>query len=151
MSELSTACKGVKDLEFEHSMTGYVLINISNLSLTLRDGWDQNNNMPSQSKDDHSLHSQQQRVSDQHSKETPRKIVTILHFRVPLLQSSKPDTTFQFGQVMDVHLFCKITWMRPSPSYWLLMITSPMDVHLFAMPPEWGPPTPPKSYEWLLP
>ena len=39
----------------------------------------------------------------------PRKIFTILHFRVPLLQSSKPDTTFQFGQVMDVHLFCKIT------------------------------------------
>ena len=43
------------------------------------------------------------------------------------------------------------TWMRLSPPYWLLMITSPMDVHLFAIPPEWGPPTPPNSYEWLLP
>ena len=128
--------------------------------------------MPSQSKDDHSLHSQQQRVGYQYSKETPRKIVTILHFRVPLLQSSKPDTTFQFGQVMDVHMFAisplslfanndyfpngyspvyNTTWMRLSPPYWLLMITSPMDVHLFAIPPEWGPPTPPNSYEWLLP
>ena len=108
--------------------------------------------MPSQSKDDHSLHSQQQRVGYQYSKETPRKIFTILHFRVPLLQSSKPDTTFQFGQVMDVHMFAisplslfanndyfpngyspvyNTTWMRLSPPYWLLMITSPMDVHLF--------------------
>ena len=92
--------------------------------------------MPSQSKDDHSLHSQQQRVGNQYSKETPRKIFIILYFRVPLLQSSKPDTTFQFGQVMDVHMFAisplslfanndyfpngyspvyNTTWMRLSP------------------------------------